>query len=160
MLIGAIKPIGLHWGLSPESASLGVAALAVGNGAGRIFWGFTADRLHPRLTAAVNLSAVLFSIILFACFPLLFIFSAFFLGFTYGGPLVIAPHQTARFYGNLNVSSIYPAALTFHGAAALAGAPLSGLLYQYSGSFTSAFMTAGLFAGVGILSYLLLTRRK
>jgi len=152
MIIGAIKPIGLHWGLSPESASLGVAALAVGNG-------FTADRLHPRLTAAVNLSSVLLSIILFAGFPLLFIFSAFFLGFTYGGPLVIAPHQTARFYGNLNVSAVYPAALTFHGAAALAGAPLSGLLYQSSGSFTSAFTTAGLFAAVGIFSYLLLTRK-
>lgn len=160
MLIGAIKPIGLYWGLSPESASLGVAALAIGNGAGRIFWGFTADRLYPRFTAAVNLSAVLFSIILFACFPLLFIFSAFFLGFAYGGPLVIAPHQTARVYGSINVSAVYPAALTFHGAAALAGAPLSGLLYQYTGSFTSTFTAAGLFAGVGILSYLMLTRKK
>ncbi len=160
MLIGAIKPIGLYWGLSPESASLGIAALAVGNGAGRIFWGFIADRLHPRLTASVNLSAVLLSIMLFAAVPVLFIFSAFFLGFNYGGPLVIAPHQTARVFGSLNVSAIYPVALTFHGAAALAGAPLSGLLYQYTGSYVPAFTTAGLFAAAGIFTYLLLTRKK
>ncbi|MDC7235056.1 MAG: MFS transporter [Spirochaetales bacterium] len=161
MLIGALKPFGLFHGVAPATAAVAVAALSVGNGSGRITWGIIADRLSPRRTAFLNFTGVLISVILLFLAGLnrgLFIPAGFVLGFCYGGPLVIAPDQTARVYGAANLGSVYPTALAFHGVAAALGAPLAGLLVSAVNSYTPVLLIAGSGTLAGALGYYFMTR--
>lgn len=160
MLIGQIKPIGLSFGFTPAAAAAAVSILAVGNGLGRILWGVAADHFTPRVTALANLAGVLLSIAVTALIPSLFLISSFLIGFMYGGPLVIAPDQTARRFGPYEVGTVYPFALTLHGIAAIFGAPLSGYLFEISGSYQGPFLAAGVLSILGFLLYQLLTVRK
>jgi len=156
MLIGALKPFGLHHGLTAAAAVTGVAALSIGNGAGRITWGIIADHAAPRKTALMNMAGIFLSVILLYAAgreTALFIPAGFFLGFFYGGPLVIGPDQTARTFGPENLSHVYPSATAFHGAAAAVGAPLAGLLYTVSNSYTPVLLIAGAGTIAGAFGY-------
>ena len=160
MLIGIIKPFGLEHGMTIVEAAAGVAALSIGNGTGMITWGIVADRLPPRLTTVLNMIGVFTSVLLFGFFTELFIPAAFLLGFCFGGPLVIAPDQTARVFGATELSSIYPYATVFHGMAAAFGAPLSGYIFQQTGRYDTAVLIAAGGTLLGTLIYLWLTDRS
>ena len=160
MLIGIIKPFGLEHGLTIVEAAAGIAALSIGNGAGRITWGIVADRLPPRLTTVLNMTGVFSSVLIFGFFTHLFIPAAFLLGFCFGGPLVIAPDQTARVFGPTELSSVYPFATVFHGMAAAFGAPLSGFIFQQTGTYDVAVLLAAGGTVLGTIVYLWLTNRS
>lgn len=162
MLIGALKPFGLFHSVSPASAATAVAALSIGNGAGRVSWGLAADRFSPRKTALANMAAVLASVLLLFLsgrFNGLFIPAGFFLGFCYGGPLVIAPDQTARVYGAANLSSVYPTAVAFHGSAAALGAPLAGWLVSSMNSYAPVLLIAACAVVLGAAGYYWMTKK-
>lgn len=156
MLIGALKPFGLFNGVTPVTAAVGVAILSVGNGLGRISWGFLADRYHPRRLALINMGGVILSVILLMATlraPSLYIPAGFLLGFCYGGPLVLTPDQISRVFGPTNLSRVYPSSLAFHGVAAALGASAAGYIFQASGSYLPVLLIAGAGALAGLFGY-------
>lgn len=161
MLIGALKPFGLFNQVSPPIAALGVSILSIGNGAGRITWGFLADRISPRRVALINLTGVVISVIMLFLVEghhLFFIPAGFVLGFCYGGPLVIVPDQIGRVFGSRNLSRVYPTALAFHGLAAAVGASLAGLLVQVTGVYSGVIIIAGFGSILGLGGYYFLLK--
>ncbi|MDC7219285.1 MAG: MFS transporter [Spirochaetales bacterium] len=156
MLIGALKPFGLFNGIEGHTAALGVSFLSLGNGLGRIIWGISADRVHPRRLALVNLIGVFLSVLILlavGAHTALYIPAGFLLGFTYGGPLVITPDQVSRVFGGPHLSRVYPVAFSFHGIAAAVGASLAGFIFQFTGSYHEVFMIAGGGALFGLAGY-------
>jgi MFS transporter, OFA family, oxalate/formate antiporter len=156
MLIGALKPFGLFYGISGATAALGVSILSVGNGLGRLSWGILSDRVHPRRVALLNMMGVLLSVAILLAVGrhrALYIPAGFLLGFCYGGPLVITPDQVSRVFGSRHLSRVYPVAFSFHGMAAAVGASAAGVLFQMSGTYHGVLLIAGGGALVGAAGY-------
>lgn len=156
MMIGALKPFALDSGIATVTAAAGVAVLSFGNGFGRVLWGAIADVIKPRLAVIINMILIISSMLLLfavASNPWLYIPASLLLGFSFGGPLVLAPDQTGRVFGASNLSQIYPWALIFHGMAAAVGASVAGVMYQYSGSYTMVIGVATISATIGLISY-------
>lgn len=152
-------------GLAPELAAVGVAALSVGNASGRISWGFIADHFHthPLRVGMGAFLGVLFSVVLLygATFQKGLYFPAgFFLGFFFGAPLVISPHQLSSVYGLDKLSAVYPLSASFHGFAASLGAPIAGLIIARTGLYTPILLLGALGVLLGSLAYFLLLRKS
>lgn len=154
-LIGALKPIGTWHGFDLFTATASISALAAGNGAGRIAWGVIHDRLQERNAVILLMTAVVASVLVFAASgwsASLFMASAFFLGFCYGGALAVFPSEAASVYGVHVLGSVYPAILLFHGAAAIIAAPLTGLGADLIGGYWPGIFVALAVAVIGLVT--------
>lgn len=162
-LIGSLKPIGTWHGFDLVTATASISALAVGNGAGRIVWGQVHDRMRNRKSVLLLMAAVVVSVLAFAaggCNTLLFLGSAFLLGFCYGGSLAVFPSEVAAIYGVNVLGSVYPVVLFAHGAAAIVAAPLTGLGVDITGGYWPGILMALAMAVAGLVVCVALSDRK
>lgn len=160
-IIGDLKPIGLWFNLSDAATSAAIATLALGNGAGRIAWGFLYDRLGGRRTIVLCMVMIAASVIFLAMGSFsatIFLAGAFFFGFCYGGSLAIFPARTAEIFGPALLGSLYPVVLATHGMAGIAGAPIAGWMADKSGGHYPGFALALAVTILGLVVYLRLTR--
>ncbi len=137
LVIGLLKPIGLACGLPPETAATAVGALAVGNAAGRIAWGWVSDRIGY---AAIPGSLLFLCLALGALgaaglAPATFVVAAGLVGFGFGACFVLyAAHVAAR-YGVNMVGRVYPVLFLAYGVAGITGPLLGGVIRDWTGSF-------------------------
>lgn len=152
-LIGSLKPIGMWHGFGLVTATAAIAALALGNGAGRIVWGLAHDRMRGRNPVLALMVAVLASAIAFACSGFnaaAFLVAAFVLGFCYGGSLAVFPAEVSAVYGVNVFGSVYPFVLLLHGTAAIFAAPLTGFGVDVSGGYWPGMLVAIAMALAGL----------
>jgi OFA family oxalate/formate antiporter-like MFS transporter len=154
-LIGALKPIGLWHKYDLITAVASISALAVGNGAGRITWGFIHDRMQNRRSVIILMATVVLSVAFFATGglnPAFFMVSSFMLGFCYGGALSVFPSEVSAIYGVHVMGSVYPIVLTGHGVAAIIAGPLTGLGEDVSGGYWPGIILAMVVAVAGLIA--------
>ncbi len=147
LVIGILKPYGVHSGLSAAAAANAVGVLALFNGAGRIIWGTVSDKIGRK--NAITLMFLLQGVMMLALIEMgstemTLSIAAAWVGFNFGGNLALFPSTTADFFGTKNVGINYGLMFTAYGVAGIAGPILAGSVFDITGSYVWAFIPAGI----------------
>ena len=144
--------------MDPHKLSWMISLIALGNGAGRPFFGWLTDRLGTYLTALITYSMMILSSLLMLLSgetsTLIYVLSFGLLWMTLGGWLAIAPASTSLFFGRKFYSKNYGFVFTAYGVGAILGVLLSGFIRDSFGSYLYVFYPVLL---LGILGMLLAT---
>ncbi len=165
MVIGSVA--GMAKSSLGENAFLAVAVLAVGNAGGRVAAGMISDRIGRRRTlAGVFLLQALFMLaavpVLQAGAPSVFllVLLSTMIGFNYGANLAIFPSFAKDFWGIRNFGVNYGILFTAWGTGGFIMSRVSQSLIAGTGSFTGAFVLAGVLLLFGMLLSFLLKDKK
>jgi OFA family oxalate/formate antiporter-like MFS transporter len=146
LVIGILKPYGLHSGLDAATAANAVGILALFNGAGRIIWGMVSDRIGRKNAMALMFllqGLMMLTLIEMGSTELTLSLAAAWIGFNFGGNLALFPATTADFFGTRNVGMNYALLFTAYGVAGIMGPILAGSVFDMTGSFAWAFIPSG-----------------
>ncbi len=144
VVIGALESIGDTWGVPHRLAVASIGVLAVGNAAGRVAWGWIADRLGLKAIPGALLFLSL-ALLLFKASELLpgvFLPAAALVGFGFGACFVIYAATAAQVFGTERVGSVYPFIFLAYGLAAMVGPSLGGMVYDVTGSYRLILVVA------------------
>ncbi len=154
MVIGSVA--GMAKASMGELAFLVVAILAIGNAGGRIIAGIISDRIGRSNTLIIML---LFQVVLmFAAIPImgskttsaiLLVLLTTFIGFNYGTNLSLFPSYTKDLWGLKNFGMNYGIVFSAWGVGGFVMGRMSQMLKASTSSFSSSFMTAGIFLVIG-----------
>jgi OFA family oxalate/formate antiporter-like MFS transporter len=153
IFIGNLKKIAGFLGNTSVIASGAVVAMAIGNSAGRVVWGFVYDRLGGRRSALLSIAS---NALIPAALLTLggtaggLLAVSFLAGFCYGGCFGIYAPETARIYGASVMGSAYPFVLLAHGIAAVAGPPIVGCIFDLTKSYTPGLLGGAAIAMIGL----------
>ena len=140
MVIGHLASLGMEGGLSFRMATAAIGGFAVGNTAGRILWGWLADRYGYR---TIPISLVFLAVTLVGLYAArnragFFLPAAALTGFGFGANFVLYAAQVAARHGPQGLALLYPQIFLAYGLAAMTGPPLSGFLHDRTGSLGPA----------------------
>ena len=161
VLIGNIRPIAAAWQVG-AAVGLAIPALALGNAAGRVFWGAVVDRAGTRATVR---AAQITAVVAVALVPFtggrawLFLPALAGVGFCYGSNFAIYPATIARVYGVEWLGSVYPWIMLAQGVSSF-GPTIAGFLNDRTGRLTCGMALAAAVAVIGLVSGILLGRRQ
>jgi MFS transporter, OFA family, oxalate/formate antiporter len=158
-LISVAAPLTMQFTRVPtEMAALAVLAIALCNGAGRIFWGWTSDRIGRPLTfiSLFLVQALAFCLLTRINGYAQLLFLAGIIGLCFGGGFAVMPAFTADFFGARNAGAIYGAMLTAWSAGCAAG-PL--LIASIDYRTACAIIAGAMLVGVPLTLSVLVTRR-
>jgi MFS family permease len=130
-----------------ELAWMVVALMAIGNAAGRIVAGLLSDRIGRTQTLAIMLTFQ--SLIMFSLYmagqgsTLLLVIAATLIGFNYGTNLSLFPSASKDYFGLKNFGVNYGFLFTAWGVGGLVLPRASQMIVANTGSFESAYLTAG-----------------
>jgi len=147
LVIGILKPYGLHSGLEATAAANAVGVLALFNGAGRIIWGLVSDKIGRK--KAMSLMFLFQGIMMLVLSEmgsteLTLTIAAAWIGFNFGGNLALFPTTTADYFGTKNIGINYALLFTAYGVAGITGPILAGSVFDMTGSYLWAFIPSGL----------------
>ena len=151
MVIGNLKPFGVHSGLSAAAAGAAVGILALFNGAGRISWGYASDflsRTRAMLLMFFLQGLMMLVLIKMSGTALLLGVASAWVGFNYGGIFALFPSATADYFGTRNVGVNYGLVFTSYGVAGIVGPILGGKVFDLTGDYKIAFISGGIFCFV------------
>lgn len=157
MVIGNLKPLGLEEGVGTAAATAAISALAVGNAAGRVTWGWLYDRLGR---GVIPLSLLLLGgavlVLPAASGGAAFVVASAVVGFGFGSCFVLYAAEVAARWGVRRVGSVYPLVFLAYGVSGVLGPVAGGWLYDTTGGYGPAIaLAAGLTvagsAAVGLL---------
>ncbi len=153
LVIGLLKPMGLAAGLSWQETTRGIGALAVGNVAGRMVWGWLFDRIGRRtIPGSLIFLCVVIAALIGARFSApFFVVTVALVGFGFGACFVVYAAQVAALYGAEQVGRLYPLVFLGYGVAGIAGPYLGGLLHDWTGSYTASLALSAGIAALGII---------
>ncbi len=162
MCIGLIPVYGeLIIGLTPTKAAIAIAIFAGFNGFGRPVAGFLGDKFGVVwvmiLTYIIQVLTLLFFHIFAVSLPTLYIAAAF-LGWSYAVILALFPALTSICFGTKHLGVNYGLVFTAFGVGALAPAAGSWL-FDIMGSYTPAFVSAGIMTGIGLALCVVLKKK-
>jgi OFA family oxalate/formate antiporter-like MFS transporter len=160
LVIGNLTPMALSVEIPARQAAAAVSVFAIGNAAGRIAWGWIADRtsewMIPAKLATIALPLALLAGVGTAA-P--FIAVSFAVGFGFGACFVVYAANVAARYGLSAVAAVYPLVFLAYGAAGIVGPPAGGWLFEQTGSYTPAIVLSCGVVGIGIAGTVWLLRR-
>lgn len=154
MVIGNIKHIGVSAGLNPEQAGLAIITLAVGNTAGRIFWGAVHDKIG-RSVIPLSLMVLCLAVVILlpsASSALAFALVAALTGFGFGACFVVYAAQVTAEYGPNAMGNGYPIIFMAYGISGVLGPPVGGALFDMTGNYSAAMVVAALIVASGIIA--------
>jgi len=147
MVIGNLKTFGISCGLSSAVTSSAVGVLAIFNGIGRVLWGVLSDKLgRTKSMFLMFVSQCIIMLILpkFGSSVLLLTVASAWIGFNFGGNFALFPSATADFFGTKFVGVNYGLVFTSYGIAGIVGPIFGGKVFDLTGSYLTAFITAGI----------------
>ena len=161
MAIGHINAFANDAGYTPIQAAFTITVLAIANGLGRIFFGALSDKIGRTNTLGILFILMALGMILLPYMTILFALytAAGIVGFCFGGFLAVYPAATGDFFGTKDFGTNYGLVFIGYGAGCFAGPWLGGVVYDATGSYTAAFIAAGILAlcGGGIAALFLKT---
>jgi len=154
MVIGSVA--GMAKASMGELAFLVVAILAIGNAGGRIIAGIISDRIGRSNTLIIML--LFQAVLMFAAIPIMgsktisavfLVLLTTFIGFNYGTNLSLFPSYTKDLWGLKNFGMNYGIVFSAWGVGGFVMGRMSQMLKASTSSFSSSFMTAGIFLVIG-----------
>lgn len=144
MIIGHMAKIAA---LQMPAVDLGfvlVAVLAVGNAAGRVVAGMTADRIGGVRTMLIVfvMQAVMMAVLSLSSTPLALVPVAAAVGFCYGANLSLFPTTTAGYFGTKNLGVNYGLVFTAWGFGGVFGSMTAGTIVDRTSSYGMAYGVA------------------
>lgn len=154
LVIGNLGPMALTSGLSSSVAVGAVSAFAVGNTAGRIAWGWIADKIRVRVIplSLAALAVATCGLVPWSTKATVFITLSMFVGFGFGACFVIYATMTASHYGPDRVGSVYPLVFLAYGVAGIGGPWIGGWLYDTTASYELACLASVVVVLTGLLA--------
>ncbi len=161
LVVGNLTPIVEYAGFSPEIAATCVSFFAVGNGAGRIAWGFFFDRIRY---ASIPLSLAFFAVVMpglmMESSPVgIIVLASALLGFGFGANFVVYASALSNHFGVTAFPRLYPVCFLGYGLAGIIGPGVGGYLAEKTGGYGSALWLsfamlaiAAILTGFGIKS--------
>jgi OFA family oxalate/formate antiporter-like MFS transporter len=158
LIVGNLKPLLLSASIPELQATLAVSLFAVGNAAGRIFWGNIFDHFGPRRTIMLSLTSLGAGLVLMML-PLpspLMLAVVLYTGTGFGSCFTVYALSTESMFGIHAFSTVYPVVFLGYGVAALTGPVLGGIIADRAGSFfpsiiMSAVVTTLALTAVGLM---------
>ncbi|PIE69866.1 MAG: hypothetical protein CSA22_10760 [Deltaproteobacteria bacterium] len=148
LVIGHLGNILKESGFSETNAALGISVFAIGNAAGRIFWGQVHDKLKTTLTVILSLMCMVLALI-----PLAFklptaviMLDVAFIGMSFGACFVVYASSIVVHFGTEMFPRLYPICFLGYGVAGIVGSPVGGIIRDTTGSFT-----IGIFVSIAIV---------
>lgn len=155
MVIGNLKSFAIHNGLSSGSAGSAVGVLALFNALGRIKWGWISDKLgrsYALLLMFTLQSGIMFILPHIGTNALFLTVCSAWIGFNFGGNFALFPSLTADYFGTRFIGINYGLVYTAYGVAGIAGPISAGEIFDLTGSYTFAFMSAGFLCAVAAIT--------
>ncbi|MBU1275632.1 MAG: OFA family MFS transporter [Proteobacteria bacterium] len=151
MIIGNVA--GMAKSSLGDMAWVVVALMAVGNAGGRIVAGTLSDKIGRTQTLAIMLtfqSLIMFSLMMLGKEQaIIMVMAAALVGFNYGTNLSLFPSATKDYYGLKNFGVNYGLVFTAWGAGGFVLPRVSQMIVAATGSFESAYLTAGVLLLMG-----------
>jgi len=131
-------------GVAEIAGIIGVLSLA--NGAGRVAWGATSDKIGRTKTLFVMY--IIQGLTMFMLFYMgdsvsTLALGAALVGFCFGGNFAMFPSATADYFGTKNVGQNYGFVFTAYGVAGIMGAVIAGKMVEATGSYQTTFTIMG-----------------
>lgn len=139
-LIGNLKPLALDSGLGEGVATGAIALFSLGNAAGRVAWGWLADRLGRR-TGWLSLAFLALATAALAMargHGAAFLVASALVGFGFGACFVIYAALVASHYGVERLGEVYPLVFLAYGLSGIAGPATAGWLLDITGGYGMA----------------------
>lgn len=140
LVIGNLVPLGLQGALTIEWATIAIGCFAIGNTAGRVAWGWLADRFGYRTIplSLLFMAVVLVGLPALLAHPLLFLSGAVLAGFGFGANFVLYAAQVAALHGTGALTTLYPRIFMAYGVAGITGPTMAGYIHDWTGSYNPA----------------------
>jgi MFS transporter, OFA family, oxalate/formate antiporter len=160
LVIGNLKPLALSDGIGAVQAAAAISLFAVGNAAGRITWGWIADKLGEK---SIGLSLLLLAgavaaLLAVGSHAIAFMAITALIGFGFGACFVVYAAAVAHRYGPAMVGKLYPLVFLAYGLAGITGPALGGWLYDATGQYTHAILASTGILLVGLILAVVLLR--
>jgi cyanate permease len=149
-------------GFGAMTAAATLSLLAAMSIVGSLGFGFLALRFNIRYLAGAGFVIVLVALgILLTTreLALLYVYSAL-LGIGLGGPLAALPTLVGVYFGRDRYAQVMGIVFPFHVVAMAAAASIAGAIYDATGAYTMAFVTAAVFGVIGFVSALMARKPK
>ena len=143
-------PIAQSWGYTTAVLTLAATLSPLANGASRIFWGWTSDRLGRENT--MLLAFLLQGVCLFLVVTVgqisgaWFIFTLVLVYFTWGEIFALFPATSGDYFGTRHATSNYAVLYTAKGVAAIIGGWFAALLSEQFGTWSVGFYGSAVMA--------------
>jgi OFA family oxalate/formate antiporter-like MFS transporter len=131
-----------------------VALYNLANFAGRLFWGFLSDKIGRTLSLLIISCCMGISMVALWLFhvPTVYIPAALLVALSYGGTAAMLPPLTADVFGSKHINDNYSTMYVVYGVAGMIGSPLAAIMWDLTGSYNLAFISA---AGCSLIAILL-----
>ncbi|MBU1524199.1 MAG: OFA family MFS transporter [Candidatus Omnitrophica bacterium] len=151
MAVGHISAFANDAGYTLIQAAFTITVLAIANGLGRIVFGALSDKIGRTNTLGVLFLLMALGMILLPYMTILFALytAAGIVGFCFGGFLAVYPAATGDFFGIKDFGTNYGLVFIGYGAGCFAGPWLGGVVYDITGSYSVAFIAAGILSLCG-----------
>lgn len=134
-------PMAQSWGLTAAALTLAASLSPLANGASRVFWGWTSDRVGRETTMAIAFLLQSGCLLLVLTLGQLsggwFAFTLVLTYFTWGEIFSLFPATLGDYFGARHATSNYSVLYTAKGVAAIIGGGLAALLYERFGSWSA-----------------------
>lgn len=164
MIISQASPIAKEIAGDPAQiaifAAKAVSVIAIANAAGRVVWAYISDLIGrmPALCAMFLITAIaMFVLPQFAAQQNTFMIDAILIGICFGGYLGTFPSLCADSFGSTGMAVNYALLFSAFAVAAIAGPKVGAIIKMSTGSYSQAFIIAGVVSAVGFLTALALT---
>ncbi len=147
-----------EFGMSATSAANVLAVVGGLSIAGRVIIGGAADRMNSRLAlviVCILMAVPLFSLAVAREVWLLYLLGAIF-GFAYGGLVVLQSPMVAELFGLKSHGVLLGSAVFISTLGSAIGPVVAGGIFDSTGSYSLAFLVAGLVRFIGLILALLL----
>jgi MFS transporter, OFA family, oxalate/formate antiporter len=143
MVTAQAGPMAQSWGLPAAAITLAASLSPLANGTSRVLWGWASDRMGRETTMAIAFLLQAGCLILVPTLGHLsggwFVLTLVLTYFTWGEIYSLFPSVSGDYFGIRHATSNYSVLYTAKGVASIIGGGLAALLYERSGSWTSAF---------------------
>jgi len=149
-------------GISPTAASLGLSALGIGTIVGRVGPGALSDKIGriPALLMVCAVESIAFFCLLAIKSTTALYFTMFFLGFGYGGMVILCSAALGDFFGLKNTGVLIGIWFTSGVPAGILGPLIAGIVFDSTGRYFWAFITAGILCAVAAVSAVFIKPHK